>query len=499
MKPTPPNPNILTWRIEALLSVVLVTLVGRQLQPTPGRDLALLIAFGAGALFLIQRKIFDARVTFALCGVGLALVFHTFGPELVPHKCSPELEQTRKWYLAIMAIVAAYGFAALMVSEGFIKEFASILAEFGVGNRSSPFALFLTTSFIAFVVNAIVMSAGSSCAVVAPIFVPLLIRLRFPAPVAAAAVVIGAWGGFLNPADVGGSAIADAFCTSNKWAMYNIPARHIGPAILALVAANITFAAMNRKKNLDGQSTESLVNSGEVLPKRTGHVRGIIAILPLLLLIPLELLARSLDWNLKVEDRLLICLVGASIAASMVVLRESGQGAKKVLQLTKVFFGGMWKGFAEVVLLIMAAKLFISPFRNFIQHYGGNMLALVSVPAAFVASALTGSGDAVASSLIPTVVDSISDRVPVPPVAVPSMFASMLWLATEMGRNVSPISVATITCANAAKSQEIDGAAKAAGPQEIDGATVARHVLCPLLVAFVVGCLALYVVFKVFN
>lgn len=472
MKSTPPNRNLLAWRIAALVCVAVLTLIGVWLPLTPKKILA--FVFGASAFFLIKRKVFDARVAFSLCGIGLALVFGTLWPALVKMK---------EWQPSYIAIMAAYGFAALIRSGGFVKELASIAAEFRFSNRSS--VLFLTTSCVTFIINAVILSAGSSCAVVAPLFVPLLIRLRFPAPVAAAAVVIGAWGGFLNPADTGGSAITNAFHT-NSLDMYNIPAMHIGPAILALVAANITFAAMNRKENLDGQRTESLVDSREVLPKGTSRLRVIVAILPFLLLIPVEFVTWFLGWRgkVEVEYRLLICLVVATIAASVVVVRDSGQGGKKVLPIAKVFFGGMWKGFAEVVVLIVAAKLFISPFVGMIKDAApaAAKLAFVSVPTAFLASAMTGSGDAIASAVIPMVVPLIQ-QLPVHPGAV----ASMLWLATEMGRSVSPISAATLTCA------------RAMAPKEIDSTTVARHALRPLLVGFVVGCVALYVAFKVFK
>lgn len=476
MKPKGPNHNILSWRIAALLCIALMVLIGRQLPLTPGRSLVVVIVFGVVAFVLIKRKIFDARVAFALCGIGMALMFRNLGPVL---------RNTLEWHRSFLAIIASFGFAALMVSEGFVKELASITADFKVGNRSSIFALFLT-SMIAFFVNAIIMSAGSSCAVVAPIFVPLLLRLRFPAPVAAAAVVIGAWGGFINPADVGGSAIASAF-ESNDLNMYSIPVRHIVPAILALVAANVTLAVMNRKEVLDEQPIESIVDRGEVPRKRIDRVRCLITILPFLLLIPVEFLAWSLKWQdtVRVEYRLLICLVGATVAAFVVVIRDSGQGERKANRIAKVYLGGMWKGFAEVVVLIVAAKLFVSPFRGIIVEYGKGaieatpMLAFVSVPAAFLGSAMIGSGDAIISSLMSTVVPIIK-ALPIHP----GMIASMLWLATEMGRNVSPISAATLTCA------------RAVAPRDIDATTVARHVLCPLLAGFVVGCLALYVVFK---
>jgi C4-dicarboxylate transporter len=476
VKSIPPNRNLLAWRIAALVCVAVLTLIGVWLPPT--LKIALAFVFGAGAFFLIKRKIFDARVAFSLCGVGLALVFGTLWPALV---------EMKDWSLTCVAIMAAYGFAALIRSGGFVKELASIAAEFRFNNRAS--VIFLTTSCITFIINAVILSAGSSCAVVAPIFVPLLIRLRFPAPVAAAAVVIGAWGGFLNQADTGGSAIAKAF-HANSLNMYSITAMHIGPAILALVAANITFAAMNRKKKLDGQSAESVANSQKERSKGTPRLRVIVPILPFLLLIPVEFVTWFLGWHGKdeIEYRLLICLMGATIAASVVMVRDSGQGGKKALPIAKIFFGGMWKGFAEVVILIVAAKLFISPFKDIFSTYftsainAAPMLVLVSLPIAFLASAMIGSGDAIASTIIPLVVRSIQQS-PVHPGAV----ASMIWLAAEMGRNVSPISAATLTCA------------RAVAPKEIDSSTIARHALRPLLVGFVVGCVALYVVFKVFK
>jgi C4-dicarboxylate transporter len=300
--------------------------------------------------------------------------------------------------------------------------------------------------------------------------------------VAAAAVVLGAWGGFINPADSGGGAIASAL----KSEMYSIPFMHIGPALLALVVANIMFAAMNRKENSDDPSAESEVPAKEELNKGTGRIRGIIAVLPFLFLIPVEFLARYLHWSIDVQIRLLICLLASSVAAFVIVLRDSGKGAKKTFPIAKMFLGGMWKGFAEVVVLIFAAKVFITPFLYIIHTYRADvvnsMLPVVSVPIAFIASAMIGSGEALASPLIFLVVPNVKGAL-----FSPGAIASMLWLATEMGRNVSPISAATLTCA------------KSTMPKEIDGTTVSRHVFWPLLVGFVVGCLALYVVFKVFK
>src|SRR5215216_467612 len=468
MNSTPPNRNILERRI-ALVSIAVLTAVGMLLRPlTPITALLIAIVFGAGAFVLIKRKIFDARIAFSLCGVGMALVFGTL---------EAALNNMRGWQHSYIVIAAAYGFAALVVSEGFLKEFAGVTAEYQLGNRSRVYVLFLT-SLIAFLVNAIIMSAGSTCAVVAPIFVPLLLRLGFPAPVAAAAVVLGAWGGFVNPADTGGGAITEAYRVNNLQ-MYSIPVKHLLPALLALVVTNITFAAMNWKEH---QTTEPVVPSTDVQRKRTRGLQGVIAILPFLLFFPLEFFAWYLGWNVNVETRLLICLAVASVVASVVGLRKSRQGGKKVLPIGKVFFGGMWKGFAEVVLLIIAAKLFIFPFRSLIVMYGNEVmsaapvLALASVPTAFLASAMIGSGDALATALIPGVVGLVVQS----SLVYPGTVASMLWLATEMGRNVSPISAATLTCA------------KAATPEEIEGAIISRYVLGPLLVGFVVGCLALY-------
>lgn len=529
MRPNPSNRHLLAWRIAALLSVALMTLVGMQLPQK--FKIALAFVFVAGALLLITWKIFDARLIFALCGVGLNLVFAKLWPALAQQlgtlwlvlaklwpalaqtlaKSWPALTDVKDWQATYFVIIAAYGFAALIKFEGLIDDFASILAD-KIGNRSNPLLLFGATSSIAFVVNAIIMSAGSSCAVVAPLFVPMLIRLRFPASVAAAAVVIGAWGGFLNPGDTGAGAINSAFGPN----VYNIPAMHIGPAILALVAANIMFALMNRKKNLDspgteseadskeapsninrkknpdGRSTES-VTEREAPPNGKGLIRVIIVVLPFLLLLPLEFLGWFLTLNLnqyfKVEYRLLICLVVASLAASVVVVRDSGQGGKRVLSIVKVFSGGMWKGFAEVIVLIAAAKLLIFPFQGIIEHAAPSLskLAIGFVPTAFLASAMIGSGDAVAQILIPTVIKLTSQSSSTPSVAVAGMYASMLWLATEMGRSVSAISAATLTCARALESQEIDAP------------TIASHALWPILVAFVIGCFALYVVFTVFT
>lgn len=522
MNPRPPKHNTLAWQIAALVCIAVLTLIGVWLPPT--LKIAVAFVFVAGTLLLIKWKTFDARLIFALCGVGLNLVFAelwhalahilvSFWPALAQRFATlwPEFAKGKEWQATYFVVMAAYGFAALIKSEGFIDDFASVVAD-KVGNQSNPLALFLTTSSIAFVVNAIIMSAGSSCAVVAPLFVPMLIRLRFPASVAAAAVVIGAWGGFLNPGDTGAGAITSALGPDK----YNIPAMHIGPAILALAAANITFALINRKKKLGSPSTESDADSKEA-PSKINHrknsdgrstesvalrekpskgkglLRVIIVILPFLLLITLEFLCWYIDLKLdqyfKVEYRLLICLVVASLAASIVVVRDSGQGGKKVLSIVRVFSGGMWKGFAEVIILIVAAKLFIFPFRGIIEDAAPAMakIAFVFVPTAFLASAMIGSGDAIAQVLIPTVINLTSQSSSTPSVAVTGMYASMVWLATEMGRSVSAISVATLTCANALESQEIDAS------------TIARHALWPILVAFAVGCFALGIVFKLFT
>jgi C4-dicarboxylate transporter len=466
--------KLLTSRkILAYLSIALLTLLGLQLRPlTPIRDLALALAYSTIAFFFIKRKILGVRVVFALCGVGFALVLGIL---------TETLKKTFGWQGSFVAISVAYGFAALLVTGGFLKEFAWITAGLKVNNRSRVTALFLTSS-IAFLINAIIMSAGSTCAVVAPIFVPLLIRLGFPAPVAAAAVVLGAWGGFVNPFDAGGVAITDAYQQSSL-TMYSIPGKHIGPALLALIVANITFAAMTWKNN---QSTDSVTAFEEEEHIHNRGRRSLIVILPFLVYFPVEVLGQRLGWwHDKGDSRLGICLVVASMVAFVVVLRNSKQGRKRVLPVGREFLGGMWKGFVDVVLLIIAAKLFIAPFLEILVNNSKQamtavpILAIVSVPTAFLGSAALGSGDALVTSLAPFVVGMVQSST-----VLTNIIVSMLWLATEMGRNVSPISAATITCA------------KTITPTEIEGAAISRHLLCPVLAGFVIGCLALYLAFN---
>jgi C4-dicarboxylate transporter len=300
--------------------------------------------------------------------------------------------------------------------------------------------------------------------------------------VAVAAVVLGAFGGFVNPVDTGGIAIERTYA-SLELPMYSIPFTHLGPAILALVVANVTFATMTRKEN---RSPESVVPPIEAPRTENRRLQSVIPVLPFILFFPLEFFAWRRNWESNVDTHLAICLIVASVAAALTVIRNSSQGVKKIPSVGKVFFSGMWRGFFEVVLLIVAAKLFISPLRDIIVLFGKQalnaapILTVASVPTAFLASALIGSGDALALALIPTVLTLVVQNATI----YPGVVASMLWLATEMGRNVSPISAATLVSASAVTSTQIEGT------------TISSYVWRPLLVGFVVGCLALYLVFK---
>jgi C4-dicarboxylate transporter len=372
------------------------------------------------------------------------------------------------WNPSFTVVLVAYGFIDLARTRGLVEALADAAAR--IVPRGSPHAAIAITVVAAFGVNAIVLSASSTCFLLAPVFMPILGRLGIRASVAAAALLLGAWGGFLNSADTGASALNAVLGRGAEYSTLS----HIVAAAVGLGLGTVTLVATL-------PPIVPLPCPEAVGPRRPLNPRGFIVVLPIALVVVAQIIAYVDSWQINAQDLLQLSMLISIIA--MLVTNLSGQARPASASHAgsgdlRVLLAGAKRGLVDVVLLIVAAKIFVYPYTLI---DGPDLLTrhpfwlLATVPVAFALAALVGSGDAVVSSMVHLATQSV--------VVPASTLGSMIWLACELGRNVSPIAPATRFVAD----QASGGVAGSVAP-----GGVARLVFGPALAALCGGCAALW-------
>ena len=103
-------------------------------------------------------------------------------------------------------IIASMGFAAVVKMTGLHTHLIAVFLK--LLKKAGPFVI-IGVSLATTIVNSAIPSAAGTSAAVGTIFIPLLLSAGVPAPLAAAAVMAGLYGGNLNPGHVHPTIVAD--------------------------------------------------------------------------------------------------------------------------------------------------------------------------------------------------------------------------------------------------------------------------------------------------
>lgn len=423
------------------------------------------------------RRVRPISVPLALGGVGLTCALGEL----------PALRAALpSWSSSFSVVLLAYAFIDLAHDRGLVADLAETMARF---IRRYPAQLAIAIAMLtAFLVNAVILSASSTCILLAPLFIPTLSRLGVRPRVASAAVLFGAWGGFLNPADAGGTALNEALNKVASGASYSALS-HVVVAIVGLGLGAIVFLAVTPPVTGTGAATGPA--PGAARRERPG--RAAVLLLPVVLVIVERVIVQLTACRIPSQEMLCVCMLLA-IAGVLGITRpprragdpQGGPGTAARVSSARVLLGGATRGFSDVVMLIVAARIFVFPYTLLAgpdMLTGHPSLVLVAVPVAFGLAALIGSGDAVVTPMI-----TLGSR---SSILAPSALGGMIWLACELGRNLSAIAPATRASVEAASRASAE-----AGPvvEPETREPLARYMVVPTVVVLCAGCLALWLV-----
>ncbi len=216
------------------------------------------------------------------------------------------------WNPSFTVVLVAYGFIDLARTRGLVEALADTAAR--IVPRGSPHGAIVITVVAAFAVNAIVLSASSTCFLLAPVFMPVLGRLGIRPSVAAAALLLGAWGGFLNSADTGATALNAVLGRGAEYSTLS----HIVAAAVGLGLGTATLVAT--------LPVAPLPRAEAAGPRRPLNPRGLVVVLPIALVVAAQVIAYVESWQVNSQDLLQLSMLISIIA--MLVTNLSGQARR---------------------------------------------------------------------------------------------------------------------------------------------------------------------------
>lgn len=327
---------------------------------------------------LIKR--YETRLVLLTSGLVMALI------SLEPMMAFKQFDKSMTNASLIIAICSAMGFAGVIsltkCDVHLVRLLTSPLKRLGL--LLLP-ACMLVTSVIS---TAIPSMAGLSASV-APTMIPILVRAGFRPSMAAASVGACMMPAYFNPGVSHNPFIAKL---ANIEVMQFISAHGmmtLGLGLAAIVLMTvICFIYGDYKKEGFGEFKSDAASN---LPERPNIFFAIAPLVPVVLLVVFSLWIPTV--KISVATAMLVGMIYA-----LAVTRSNPQ------EITKKFFDGMGKGYANIMGIIIAAGVFaaglracgvIDLFVDFLKH--SNEIAKIGGSVGpFILGVLTGSGDAAA-------------------------------------------------------------------------------------------------------
>lgn len=354
----------------------------------------------------------------------------------------------------ISSACSSMGFALVMRFTGCDKHLINFLAK---GLTKVHFLIIPGVVLATFAVNMALPSAAGTAAAAGAIFIPIMMGAGIHPAMAAAAVKCGTYGSMLNPglahnpfvAKIAGVGVMDVIAFHYKANL----------ASLVIAAITITVIAYMTHENKD-HFAEGL----EL--EENFKVNYLYALMPIIPIAILLLGATKIVpiFKMGVAQAMIIgCIL------ALAVTRTSPA------ELTKSFFDGMGKAYADIIGIIISAGVFVAGMNamGLVKAFTNAMLnnpAIVKIAASvgpFLLGLIVGSGDAATFAFNEAITPHAADFG-----MTPVQMGSMATLGGTLGRTMSPIAGATIIVAGIA----------GVNPMEI-----AKRNALPMVLAMVVG------------
>lgn len=354
----------------------------------------------------------------------------------------------------ISSACSSMGFALVMRFTGCDKHLINFLAK---GLTKVHFLIIPGVVLATFAVNMALPSAAGTAAAAGAIFIPIMMGAGIHPAMAAAAVKCGTYGSMLNPglahnpfvAKIAGVGVMDVIAFHYKANL----------ASLVIAAITITVIAYMTHENKD-HFAEGL----EL--EENFKVNYLYALMPI---IPIAILLLGAT---KIVPMFKMGVAQAMIIGCILALAVTRTNPA---ELTKSFFDGMGKAYADIIGIIISAGVFVAGMNamGLVKAFTNAMLnnpAIVKIAASvgpFLLGLIVGSGDAATFAFNEAITPHAADFG-----MTPVQMGSMATLGGTLGRTMSPIAGATIIVAGIA----------GVNPMEI-----AKRNALPMVLAMVVG------------
>ena len=327
---------------------------------------------------LIKR--YETRLVLLVSGLVMALI------SLQPMMAFKQFDKSMTNGALIIAICSAMGFAAVISITKCDVHLVRLLTK-----PLKKLGLFLLPACMAVtsVIATAIPSMAGLCASVAPTMIPILVRAGFRPSLAAAAVGACLMPAYFNPgvshnpfiAKLAGMEVIDFIGAHGMMTLSLSIASIVLMTVMCLVYGDFKKEGFGEFKT-EGESQ---------LPENPNILFALAPLVPVVLLVVFSLWVPGV--KISVATAMLIGMIYA-----LVVTRSNPQ------TVTKKFFDGMGKGYANIMGIIIAAGVFAAGLRacgvidlfveflknsNEIAKIGGSI-------GPFILGVLTGSGDAAA-------------------------------------------------------------------------------------------------------
>ena len=398
-------------------------------------------------------KRYETRLVLITAGLAMGII------SFAPHIALANMMKNMTNASMILAICSSLGFAAVVSMTRCDVHFVALLVK---PLRKLGFFLLPFCMLIASCVAIAIPSAAGCAAALGPTMIPLMVRAGFKPAIAGAAIIGSIIPSALSPGSSHNVWVAKI---SNMEVMDLIV--QFAPKILTLCALNIImvtamiFVFRDFKKRTEEQNDvvfEVASDSRGALPDRVNILYAIAPILPIVIFMLGATCFPAL--TLGVPDAM-IYAQNSTLTVTLAHLET----------ITYNFFGGMGKGYANILGIIVAAGCFAGGLQAagvidalIVQLKDSKEIAALAANfGPFLMGVLTGSGDAAGHAFNQAVTPYAAEfGMKVPNLGV------VASLSGALGRMCSPIAGATLVVAGMIKASPLEVSKRMAIPMIVN-------------------------------
>ena len=377
---------------------------------------ALVVTIGAIAA-LIKR--YETRLVLLSAGILMALL------SLEPMTAFKQFDKSMTNATLIIAICSAMGFASVVSLTKCDVHLVALLTK---PLKKLGLMLLPACMLVVSLISIAIPSTSGLVASVGPTIIPLMIRAGFHPAIAAASVVGSITLAYLSPGVSHNAFVAKLDITIMDFIGRWMPVT-VG-ATLASIVLMVIVCVVYRDFRREGFSQVDGAESKQSdLPENPNVLFAIAPLLPVVILVCASIWAPQLKMSVATA-----MLIGAIYAIA--VTRTSPA------EVTKKFFDGMGKGYANIMGIIIAAGVFaaglracgvIDLFVEFLKN--SNEIAKIGGSVGpFILGVLTGSGDAAAFAFN----EAVTPHAPAFGLTIDGL-GYLAMMAAGIGRMASPL------------------------------------------------------------